>query len=295
MPAPDEVRHLLTLGRRRWRGEGALDAAHEAFTRALALDPTCAEAWNDRGCLRAERGDLDLALRDLLEAIRLAPGLAEAQRNYRLLSALVGPGAPRAETAALSTVSGALVSGRGASLVEGLVRYLRAQVDVAPRDEERREDAIQEVVLRVLSLARSQDLPLAEALRRARARSTRGWVRALIAVGRRRRAAALEADVAAPSAATADEGGALRLDARLDAVRDEVLGRSQPATRWRRRLVWDVFVGGLVEGVRLRRAEVVAAVRALGVTRRRAGDGALLDDLDLIAAALRRAGGGAGG
>ncbi len=298
MPTDAEVRGLLAQGRRLWRREGALDQAHAAFTRALERDPGCAEAWNDRGCLRAERGQLDLALRDLVEAMRLAPALAEAQRNYRLLAALVGPDAaqarPRPE--ALSTLSGALVSGQGASFLEGLTRYLRAQVDVPPRDEERRDDAIQEVVVRVMSLARSQDLPLAEALRQLRTRSTRGWVRSLVSIGRRRRATRLsEAALPALPPPALDEGedegegGALRLDARLDAVREQVLGRSRPATRWRRRIVWDVFVGSLLEGVRLRRADVVAAVRALGISRRRAGDDALLDDLDLIAAALKRA------
>lgn len=290
-----EVHRLLAEGRRLWRRDGALAQAEVALSRALELDPGCAEAWNDRGCLRAERGELDLALRDLVEAMRLAPDLAEARRNYRLLSTLVGPGARRTDPQALSTLSGALLQARGATFVEGLVRYLRAQVDVPPREEERRDDAIQEVVVRVLSLARSQDLPLAEALRRLRTRSTRSWVRSLVSVARRRRAARLsEAQLPAlPPVTTAEEqdGGALRLDARLDAVREEVLGRSQPATRWGRRIVWDVYVGSLLEGVHLRRADVVAAVRALGVSRRRAPDAALLDDLDLIAAALKRAGG----
>ena len=285
-----QVLDLLSLGRRLWRREGDLAGARGAFTRAIELDPHCALAWNDRGCLNAEDGDLDRALKDLFEARRLDPELPEAARNYGLLASLVGPDAAPSEEL-LSTLSGALASGSGSSFAAGLVQYLHEHVRVSPRDEGHRADAIQEVVLRVIGLARSSDLPLAEALAQLRRSSTRGWVRRLVGVARRRGGQAeLPSEAAIPApAATCESEGSLRLDGILDGLREEVLSRSQSATRWRRRIVWDVFVGGLVEGIHLQRKEVIAAVRALGISRRRAGDGVLEGDLDLIVAALKRA------
>jgi hypothetical protein len=292
-PTPqDEVAHLLSSGRRRWRREGDLEGARADFGRALELDPRCAQAWNDRGCLNAEQGQLDRALKDLFEARRLDPDLAEAARNYALLASLIGPDAPQRESA-LSTLSGALVTGQGSSFAEGLVRYLQAHVEVPARDEGHRADAIQEVVLRVIGLARSEDLPLAEALAQLRRSSTRSWVRRLVALARRRDGAELPPEEVLPAVEASPEDeeseqGSLRLDGLLNSLRDEVLARSQSSTRWRRRVVWDVFVGGLVEGVHLQRKEVIAAVRALGIKRGRAGDGVIEADLDLISAALKR-------
>lgn len=287
----EEVARLLSSGRRRWRREGDLAGARADFARALELDPRCARAWNDRGCLNAEQGDLDQALKDLFEARRLDPDLAEAARNYALLASLIGPGAPARE-ANLSTLSGALVQGQGSSFAEGLVRYLQAHVEVSARDEAHRADAIQEIVLRVIGLARSEDLPLAEALAQLRRSSTRGWVRRLISLARRRDGAELPDEEVLPAAEASPHDdsseSSLRLDGLLDSLRDEVLARSQTSTRWRRRVVWDVFVGGLLEGVHLQRKEVIAAVRALGIKRSRAADSVIEGDLDLIAAALKR-------
>ena len=284
----DEVARLLSSGRRRWRREGDLDAARADFARALELDPRCAQAWNDRGCLNAEQGQLDRALKDLFEARRLDPDLAEATRNYTLLASLIGPGAPAREEH-LSTLSGALVGGQGSSFAEGLVNYLQAQVEVSARDEGHRADAIQEVVLRVIGLARSEDLPLAEALAQLRRSSTRSWVKRLVNLARRRDGVELPAEDLLPAPETSqDDEGTLRLDGVMNELRDEVLARSQSSTRWRRRVVWDVYVGGLLEGVHLQRKEVVAALRALGIKRARAGDGVIEGDLDLIAAALKR-------
>lgn len=291
----DQLASLMTSGRSLWRREGDLVAAREAFSRAIDLDPTCAQAWNDRGCLNAEAGQLDRALKDLFEARRLDPELAEAARNFALLSSLVGPDA-YALDGSLSTLSGALVGGQGSSFAEGLVRYLQTHVEVSARDAEHRADAIQEVVLRVIGLARSADLPLAEALSQLRRSSTRGWVRSLVGLARRKDSHELPSEEVLPAARppAPAEAGTLRLDGILDELRDRVLGRSQSATRWRRRVVWDVYVGGLVEGVHLQRKEVIAAVRALGIKRGRASDGVIEDDLDLIVAALKQAPRGGG-
>ena len=286
-PPPPPVAELLETGRRLWRQAGDLPAARDAFSRALELAPDCAQAWNDRGCLNAEDGRLDEAIKDLFEARRLDPELAEAARNYGLLASLIGPEATT-NPERLSTLSGALASSQGSSFADGLVRYLQQHVSVPRRDQEHRADAIQEVVTRVIGLARSDDLSLAEALAQLRRSSTRGWVRRLVDVARRQTPAALDDGDALPAPAAVEPTGSLRLDALLAGVRERVLARSQPVTRWRRRVVWDVFVGGLLEGVHLQRKEVVAAVRELGISRRRAKDGVIEDDLDLIVAALRQ-------
>jgi tetratricopeptide (TPR) repeat protein len=59
------------------RSAGELDAAVAGYTRALALDvPLRAQALNNRGVARAARGELDAALADISEAIRLRPEAA---------------------------------------------------------------------------------------------------------------------------------------------------------------------------------------------------------------------------
>lgn len=285
--SPSRVDELLRRGRRLWLQEGQPAAARAAFLHAVALDPQSARAYNDLGCLSAEQGSLDRALRELFEARRLDPDFPSAARNYRVLAALVGPGAAPAG-GGHSTLSGSLIGGQGSSFAEGLVDYLQAHVAVSKSDEEHRADAIQEVVTRVISLARAEDLPLFEALQQLRRSSTRAWVRRLIGVARRREGARLEDEESLPAAAPLeDTTTSLRLDRVLDGLREQVLARSQPLTRWRRRIVWDVFVGSLVEGIHLQRKEVFQAVRELGITRRRASEGVLDADLDLIRQVLR--------
>tara|TARA_R110002072_G_scaffold63662_4_gene158152 strand:+ start:1941 stop:2909 length:969 start_codon:yes stop_codon:yes gene_type:complete len=291
-----EVAQHLARGRKLWRSERELERACAEFERAIELDPRCAQAFNDLGCLRTEQGDLDRALRSFFEARRLDPSLLEAKHNHTLLTSLLTEDSSVGDSP-WTTISGSLLQGRGASFAEGLVRYLSERVGSHPGDEEARDDAIQDVVVRVLSLSKNEDLPLADALRQARRSSTRAWVRNLMSVARRRRGSPLPQDdvLLAEEEAVAPEASAgqvLRLDERLNRIREGLLTRSQSATRWRRRIVWDVFVGALAEGVRLQRKEVVAAVRELGVTKRRAKDSVLLGDLDLVSEALRKAGPG---
>jgi len=291
-----QVNEHLARGRKLWRSERELERACAEFERAIELDPTCASAFNDLGCLRTEQGDLDRALRSFFEARRLDPSLVEAKHNHALLTSLLAEDASSGDSP-WTTISGSLLQGRGASFAEGLVRYLSDRVRAPGGDGESRDDAIQDVVVRVLSLAKDEDLPLADALRRARRSSTRAWVRNLMDVARRRRGSPLPQDdvLLAGEEAKASEaqaGQLLRLDERLGRIREGLLARSQSATRWRRRIVWDVFVGALAEGIRLQRKEVVAAVRELGVSKRRAKDSVLLEDLNLISEALRKAGSG---
>jgi hypothetical protein len=269
------------------RAQGDLRGACEVLSQLIDDAPACAAAFNDRGCVRVDLGEVDEALRDLAEAVRLDPDFEEARRNFGIVANLApGLGGP---AGAASTVSAVLAQApRSGSFAAALLDFLRGAVAVPAGHEDRREDAIQDVVVRVLGLSRSEDLPLAEALRRLRRSSTRAWVRSLLGVSRRQEVGRLEGDLPAK-----EEGGAgassLRLEDHLAQLKAQVLAGSQPATRWRRRIVWDVFVGALLEGVRLTRAEVIEALRALEVPPKRATDGQILADLDLIAAALRDA------
>ena len=174
----------------------------------------------------------------------------------------------------------------------GLMDFLRAQVPVSRGFEDCREDAIGDVVARVLERAEAESLPLADALRDLRRSSTRAWVAKLISVYRRRggREASPGREPAAPAPPEPGEGageGLARVAPLLDELREAYLTRSRPSTRKRRRLVWEVFMGSLLQGVHLTRREVVEAVRGLGVSRRKASEGQLLADLDRIALTLR--------
>src|SRR4029450_5872816 len=69
----------------RWFERGFEAADVEAkirfYTEAIRLKPEFAEAFNNRGAARREKGDLDGALEDYTEAIRLIPGFKEAFLN----------------------------------------------------------------------------------------------------------------------------------------------------------------------------------------------------------------------
>src|SRR5215470_11378701 len=65
------------------RGTGAIDPAEKirCYTEALRLKPEFAEAYNNRGNARGDKGDLDGALADYAEAIRLKPDFTNAYNN----------------------------------------------------------------------------------------------------------------------------------------------------------------------------------------------------------------------
>jgi tetratricopeptide (TPR) repeat protein len=63
------------------RDKGDLNGALADFTEALRLKPDYAEAFNNRGTARRDKGDFDGALADFTEALRLKPDYAEAFNN----------------------------------------------------------------------------------------------------------------------------------------------------------------------------------------------------------------------
>ncbi|MBL4848465.1 MAG: hypothetical protein JKY65_23335 [Planctomycetes bacterium] len=268
---------------------GSLREAEALLGELIATQPDYAPAFNDRGCVRLELGLLDGALRDLAEALRLRSDFPAARRNFEIVSNLVEQSQATSGQGAASTVSTALAgAARAGSFADALLDYLRAQVRVPAGQEDLRDDAIQEVALRVVGLSRSEDLPLAEALRRLRRSSTRAWVRTLLGVARRREATRpLPDELEAPPPLPPSPEGSLRVEALVEGLKEQVLAGSQSATRWRRRLVWDVYVGSLLEGVRLTRREVVETLRRLKVGPRRVKDSQILADLDRITAVLR--------
>jgi tetratricopeptide (TPR) repeat protein len=60
---------------------GDLEAALVDFTEAIRLDPRSAQAYNNRGLTHYRRGDLDGAAADYTAALRIDPAMAEAYYN----------------------------------------------------------------------------------------------------------------------------------------------------------------------------------------------------------------------
>ena len=60
---------------------GQLDMAIQAYSNAIELNPTCAEAYNNRGIAYQGKQEYDLAIKNYNEAIKLNPKLAHAYYN----------------------------------------------------------------------------------------------------------------------------------------------------------------------------------------------------------------------
>ena len=73
-------RQMFTLGLAK-SSAGDIDGAIEAYTKTLALDPLCVDAYNNRGLLQAGKGNCDQAIADYNTAIRLDPRFALAFVN----------------------------------------------------------------------------------------------------------------------------------------------------------------------------------------------------------------------
>ena len=61
-----------------WQEKGDLDKAIADYTEAIRLDPKYAMAYDSRGRRLGTKGDLDKAIADFNEAIRLDPNDAVA-------------------------------------------------------------------------------------------------------------------------------------------------------------------------------------------------------------------------
>ena len=64
-----------------YRNKGDLDRAIADYSEAIRLDPKLAAAYNNRGNAYKDKGDSDHAIADFSEAIRLAPELEASQRR----------------------------------------------------------------------------------------------------------------------------------------------------------------------------------------------------------------------
>ena len=77
-----QARAWFSVGYLRSVGEGIdLEAAIDAYTRAIELNPGFTEAYSNRGNAKDERGQHEAALADYDRAIELNPGFAEAYSN----------------------------------------------------------------------------------------------------------------------------------------------------------------------------------------------------------------------
>jgi tetratricopeptide (TPR) repeat protein len=64
-----------------WRDRGELDNAIDDFNEAIRLDPKNAAAYNNRGSARSDKNELDKAIADFDSAIEIDPKFASAYRN----------------------------------------------------------------------------------------------------------------------------------------------------------------------------------------------------------------------
>ncbi|MBM3650745.1 MAG: tetratricopeptide repeat protein [Alphaproteobacteria bacterium] len=64
-----------------YRNQGQLDRALDDYDEALKLRPAFAEAWNDRGIAHRSKGNSQRAIADFSEAGRLSPDFAAAWFN----------------------------------------------------------------------------------------------------------------------------------------------------------------------------------------------------------------------
>lgn len=73
VPPPPPLNYARNLSGLTYQAKGELDRALAEFSEAIKLDPKYAEAWFNRGKVYRAKGDLDHAVADYDEAIRLEP------------------------------------------------------------------------------------------------------------------------------------------------------------------------------------------------------------------------------
>lgn len=88
---PRQANHVAGRGLARHRARADLEGALKDYTEAIRLDPGCFPAWYNRGLLAQERGDLVTAERDLRSAVALR---AQPEGNLALARVLIDRGNP---------------------------------------------------------------------------------------------------------------------------------------------------------------------------------------------------------
>ena len=88
---PLQARAWFSIGYLRSVGEGIdLEAAMDAYTKAIELNPTDADAYNNRGNAKDALGQHDAAVADLDRAIELNPTDADAYNNRGVVKRALG-------------------------------------------------------------------------------------------------------------------------------------------------------------------------------------------------------------
>ena len=131
-----QARAWFSVGYLRSVGEGIdLEAAMDAYTKAIELSPTYAVAYSNRGTAKHARGQPDAALADLDRAIELDPTLATAYNNRGVAKRSLGQ-----HDAALADYDRAIELSptyAGAYNNRGYAKHVRGQHDAALADLDR--------------------------------------------------------------------------------------------------------------------------------------------------------------
>ena len=80
VPDPEDAIAFNNGGKAR-HVQGDLEGAIADYSEAIRLDPDDADSFYNRGVTRRDQGDLDAAMRDLHQAVRLSPTREDFRRS----------------------------------------------------------------------------------------------------------------------------------------------------------------------------------------------------------------------